>query len=97
MARPKLRDLPDLSDLSQPGQQFTVRVTPKAASARLSRSGDELRAAVTAAPENGKANAAVQMLLAKALGVAMSDLTLVRGQKSRIKVFVYSGSGTSRS
>lgn len=96
MARAKFRDLPDLSDLAQPGQQFTVRVTPKAASTRLSRSGDDLRAAVTAAPENGKANAAVHRLLAKAMGVAPSDLTLVRGQTSRIKVFAYSGSGSSR-
>lgn len=97
MARPKLRDFPDLSDLARPGQQITVRVTPKAASARLTRSGDDLRAAVTAAPENGKANAAVQALLAKAMGVAPSELTLVRGQTSRIKVFAYSGSGISRS
>lgn len=96
MARPKLSNLPDLSDLARPGQQFTVRVTPKAASTRLSRSGDDLRAAVTVAPENGKANAAVQKLLAKAMGVAVSDLTLVRGQTARIKVFAYSGSGTSR-
>ncbi len=96
MARPKPKDLPDLSDLAQPGQCVTVWVTPKAASTRLTRTGEDLRAAVTAAPENGKANAAVQRLLAKAMRVAVSDLTLVRGQTSRTKLFAYSGSGTSR-
>ncbi len=97
MARPKSRDLPDLADLAQPGRQITVRVTPKAAGLRLTRAGEDLRAAVTAPPENGKANAAVRALLAKAMGVAPSDLTLLRGQTSRLKVFIYSGPGTSRS
>lgn len=46
-----------------------------------------LRAYVTAVPEGGKANAAVQALLAAALGVAASGLTLVRGQTSRNKIF----------
>jgi len=97
MAKPKIKDLPDLSDLARPGIQITLRVTPKAANTRLSRQGDDLRAAVTAAPENGKANAAVQDLLAKAMKVAPSQLVLVRGQASRTKVFVYSGPDVSRS
>jgi uncharacterized protein len=96
MARPKLRDLPDLSDLAQPGAQITVRVTPKAAQTRLFRSGDEIQVAVTAPLENGKANMAVQALLAKAMRIAASDLKLIRGQTARIKQFAYSGSGTSR-
>lgn len=92
MAKPKLRDLPDLSDLAQPGTRIEIRVTPKAARASLTRGdGDALRASVTVVPENGKANAAVQALLAAALGVAPSHLTLVRGQTSRNKTFLYSG------
>lgn len=96
MAKPKFRNLPDLSDLATPSARIAVRVTPKAAQTSLKRKGDQLRATVTAAPENGKANAAVQSLLAAALGVAPSHLTLVLGQTSRNKVFVYSG-GSSRS
>ena len=38
-------------------------------------------------PEDGKANAAVIKLLAKALGVAKSRLVLVRGATSRDKLF----------
>ena len=38
-------------------------------------------------PEGGKANAAVQKLLAKALGIAKSRLVLVRGATARDKVF----------
>ncbi|QDU63903.1 hypothetical protein Pan216_47840 [Planctomycetes bacterium Pan216] len=44
-----------------------------------------LKVTVTAAPEKGKANAAVVKLLAKELGVAKSDLTIVRGETSSTK------------
>ncbi|MHA6264995.1 DUF167 domain-containing protein [Arenibacterium sp. CAU 1754] len=90
MAKAKLRNLPDLSDLAVPDARIAVRVTPKAAQTSLKRDGDHLRATVTVAPENGKANAAVQALLAAALGVAPSHLTLVSGQTARNKVFAYS-------
>ncbi len=95
MAKSKSRNLPDLSDLAQPGQRIEIRVTPKAARASLTRDGSALRASVTVVPENGKVNAAVQALLATAMGVAPSHLTLLRGQTSRNKTFVYSG-GVSR-
>lgn len=94
MAKPKLRDLPDLSDLAQPGARIEVRVTPKAARTSLTLDGTTLRASVTVVPENGRANVAVQALLAAAMGVAPSHLTLVRGQTSRNKTFVYSGGGS---
>jgi len=91
MAKPKRHDLPNLSDLALSGAQIAVRVTPKAARNSLSRDGETLRASVTAVPENGKANSAVQALLAKAMGVAPSRLELRRGQKERDKLFVYIG------
>ena len=96
MAKPKLRDLPDLSDLVRPDVPIEIRVTPKAARTSLTREAGNLRACVTVVAENGRANAAVQALLAAAMGVAPSHLTLLRGQTSRHKVFVYSG-GVSRS
>ena len=47
---------------------------------------------VTAAPDKGKANAAVTSLLAKKLGVAKSMLTLVKGETDRNKMFQFTGS-----
>jgi uncharacterized protein len=90
MAKPKRRDLPDLSDLALPGGEIAVRVIPKAARTGLTRDGDTLRVTVTAPPENGKANAATRTLIATAMGVAPSRLTLKRGATSRTKLFVYS-------
>lgn len=91
MAKPKVRNLPDLSDLAVPGREITLRVTPKASRASLTRDGDTLKATVTVVPENGKANAAVLALLAKAMKVAPSHLELKRGDTSREKTFVYVG------
>jgi uncharacterized protein YggU (UPF0235/DUF167 family) len=62
-------------------------VTPRARREEIVRDGAGFRAAVFAPPEDGKANAAVQALLAHALGVAKSRLVLVRGATSREKVF----------
>ncbi len=77
----------DLTDLAIPGTTLEVRVTPKASRNKIERDGNALRVYVTTAPENGKATAAVQKLLAKALGVPKSRLTLIRGETSRDKVF----------
>lgn len=77
----------DLSALATPGAEFAVRVTPRASRNAVLAEGGEIRVYVTVVPEDGKANAAVQKLLAKALGVAKSRLVLVRGGASRDKVF----------
>ena len=73
----------------QPGDTITVHVTPKASRARIIEGPDGLRVYVTVVPENGKANAEVQKLLAKHLGVPKSSLTLIRGEKSRDKTFQF--------
>ena len=77
----------DLSHLAQPGTEIAVRVTPRAARNAVTLDGETIRVTVTVVPEDGKANAAVVKLLAKALGVAKSRLVLVRGASSRDKVF----------
>ncbi|MFZ7091794.1 DUF167 domain-containing protein [Primorskyibacter sp. 2E233] len=77
----------DLTDLAIPGTTLDVRVTPKASRNKIERDGNALRVYVTTVPESGKATAAVQKLLAKALGVPKSRLTLIRGEISRDKVF----------
>ena len=78
---------PDLSHLARAGTQIAIRVTPKASRDRVVAEGDRLRVYVTTVPEDGKANAAVQKLLAKVLGIAKSRLTLIRGHTARDKVF----------
>lgn len=47
--------------------------------------GGALKVAVTASPEQGKANAALVEILAKALGVRRSQIELVAGATSRSK------------
>lgn len=80
--------LPDLRAIATSGATIAVRVTPRAARDTLTRTDDgSLRAGVTAPPEDGRANAAVTRLLARALGVAPSRLTLLRGATARDKLF----------
>ena len=79
---------PDLSNLAVPGTEIAVRVTPKASRNRVTEEGGAIRVYVTTVPEDGKATAAVQKLLAKHMGLAKSRLSLVRGATSRDKTFV---------
>ena len=81
------KDLPDLSDLARVGHEIAVRVTPRASRDRIIRDNDDILIYTTTAPEDGKANAAVTKLLARALGLPKSRLELVRGQTSRDKCF----------
>ncbi len=78
--------LPDLSALAVPGALLAVRATPKARRNAI-EPGDPVRVWVTAPPDRGKANDAVRRLLAKALGIAPTRLTLTRGAASRDKQF----------
>ncbi|WP_108859498.1 DUF167 domain-containing protein [Ruegeria sp. Alg231-54] len=90
MAKPKLRNVPDLSARALPDEGIEVRVTPKAAKDGILTDQGSIRITVTAPPENGNANEAARNILAVAMGVAPSTLILRRGQTSRDKVFVYS-------
>ncbi|AUH63902.1 DUF167 domain-containing protein [Paracoccus zhejiangensis] len=78
----------NLSHLAVPGAVIAVRVTPRAAkNAVLSDEDGRVRVLVTTVPEGGRANAEVQKLLAKALGVAKTRLVLIRGATGRDKQF----------
>ncbi|WP_112308799.1 DUF167 domain-containing protein [Pseudogemmobacter bohemicus] len=80
--------LPDLSAWAVPGAEIPVRVTPNARREALeAETGSPVRISVTVVPEDGKATLAARDLLAKAMGIAKSRLTLVRGAKSRDKLF----------
>ena len=72
-------------------QTIRVRVAPKASSNRIVKKADLWRVYVTAAPEDGKANAAVLKLLAKELGVPKTSLRISKGETSRDKTVEVSG------
>lgn len=71
---------------------ISVRLTPKASAQRVGETrilpnGDEqLVLYVTAPPDGNKANEAMLSLLAQHLGVVVSRLTIVQGQKNRNKL-----------
>lgn len=77
----------DLRHLALPGAEIAVRVTPRSSRERIVTGADIIRAHVTAPPEDGRANAAVQAALARVPGIAKSRLTPVRGRTARDKVF----------
>ena len=55
------------------------------------RADGKLVLAVTAPPEEGRANEAVAELLGDSLGVRRKDITIVRGRSSRAKLIEVSG------
>ena len=65
----------------------TVRLTPRAGRDKvMGVRGDVLAVKVGAAPVKGKANEALCRVLAKAVGVAPSRVSVVRGESARNKV-----------
>lgn len=79
------------------GILVTLRVTPNAGADRIDGAENRddgttvLRIRVTAVPDKGKANAAVIALLAKAVGVPKSAITLVSGDTARTKTLRIAG------
>lgn len=77
--------------------QVHVRLTPKAASDRIDGWATDaegravLAVRVRAAPVEGQANAALEVLLAKALGVRRSAVSVARGGQSRLKAVEVEG------
>lgn len=71
--------------------RLSVRVTPNASADRIedlihdADGRSSLKVRVRAVPETGKANVAVEALLAKALGLPKSAVKVVTGQTSRTK------------
>ncbi len=62
-----------------------MRVTPRASRSRLAAGEGALRAWVTAPAEDGRANDALMALVAHALAVRESEVTIASGARSREK------------
>ncbi len=79
------------------GVRVRVRLSPRASADRLggvraeADGGVALKAAVTAPPEDGKANAALVALLAKAWRVPKSAISIVAGAADRRKILLVEG------
>jgi uncharacterized protein (TIGR00251 family) len=52
-------------------------------------SGGKLRVRIAAPPEDGKANEELRRFIAKNLGCAKSDVTIEKGEKSRLKTLAF--------
>jgi len=75
-----------------PSAELSVRVTPRAEADRVvSFAGGVLHVRVARPPADGEANLAVVALLARALRVPRSTITLVAGARSRTKRYAIDG------
>lgn len=81
------------------GDRFRIRVrlAPKSSSDAVEGPGEDaaglphLKARVRAVPEKGAANAALETMLAKALGVPKSAVSVERGSTGRLKIVAVQG------
>ena len=85
-------------DIREDGIRLRLRVTPRArrnaiAGILETPDGPALKLSVTAPPADGQANAAVLALVAKALGVPKSSLSVITGSTGRHKLIHIPGDG----
>ncbi len=79
------------------GVRLAVRLTPKSSADRIlgivtdDAGRSALKVAVTAAPEAGKANTALEKLLAKTLGLPRTTVSVVSGHTNRSKLVHLAG------
>jgi uncharacterized protein YggU (UPF0235/DUF167 family) len=85
-------------ELLPDGVRFRVRLTPRGGCdaiegfETLADGRAILKARVRAAPAKGEANAALIALVARALGVPKSSVTIVAGATGRLKTLTLTGS-----
>lgn len=64
-----------------------LKVIPRASQNEIVQTGEgNFKVKVTAAPERGKANAAVQKMLAEHFGVALGQVKIIAGKSSSQKI-----------
>lgn len=79
------------------GLLIRVRLTPSGGADRIDGLGEDaagsrhLKVRVRAAPEDGKANAALEALLAKTLRVPRSSVAVAKGATARVKTVAVEG------
>jgi uncharacterized protein len=87
--------------VSSDGLVLAVRLTPKGGRdaidkvERLADGRSVLKVRVRAAASEGEANAALIQLIAKSLGVAARDVSLVAGASARLKRLKVGGAGAA--
>jgi uncharacterized protein (TIGR00251 family) len=73
--------------MARPSTRLSLRVLPGAGRSEVvGRYGSAWKVRIGAAPERGRANAALLRLLAQQLRIARSEITLVSGHAGRDKV-----------
>lgn len=80
--------------------ELRVRLTPKASRDEIqgraeTPDGIAIKARVRALPADGEANAAIEALIAKWLGVPKTAVTVAHGAKSRVKILAIRGNISS--
>ena len=89
--------------VSQQGIRLALRLTPHGGRDAIEGwmqgddGGSPLKARVAAAPEWGKANAALIALLAKKLAIAKARISIVSGETARMKAVQIAGDGVALS
>jgi uncharacterized protein (TIGR00251 family) len=73
------------------GVTIELRVQPRARRTALEAAGEELKASVTAPPEDGKANDAVIALLSQEWRLPKSAFAVIKGASARNKTLSVSG------
>jgi len=76
--------------------KLEVRLTPRAGRDQIGgRREGVLQVRVKAPPVDGKANEALRKLIAKRAGVPKSQVTIVRGERSRRKLIAIEGADSA--
>lgn len=84
--------LPEWLSDARSGCQLLVRVTPRSGTNSIAEPrGGRLLLRVTAAPEDGKANAAACKLIAKALRIGKTSVAVTSGETARDKTLSIDG------
>jgi len=66
--------------------KLKIKVFPRSSREQLIEKEGVIKAYVKAAPDKGKANKALIVLIAKKYGVKKSNVTIISGQTSRNKI-----------
>jgi len=84
--------MPPYLTLTKKGIYLRIHAQPAARKEGLRGiHGDAIKIAIRAAPQDGKANIAIAILLAALLNVKKSNVTIVAGHQSRSKRFFIEG------